>query len=305
MTPEQYAREFLHPDDLAMVAEARREINTTSNPNFVTQWEHRIIRRDGEIRHILVRIGITKDAEGRTLWGHGANQDITERKRTEEALRRANSQLNLLTRITRHDILNEVNIGLLYLDDAERKCTDPEITERLQKIASAIETIQSLIEFTREYEELGSHEPQWMQLDAAMPRSFFPASITLTADIQDISIIADPMLNKVFFDLLDNSIRHGQRVSEIRVSTHEINETLILVWEDNGAGVIEDEKEKIFERGFGKNTGNGLFLIREILSLTGISIIENGIPGEGARFEITVPSGAFKKILVSSSGTLF
>ncbi|HWQ68168.1 MAG TPA: PAS domain S-box protein [Methanospirillum sp.] len=295
MTPEQYTREFFHPEDVSLMAETNEKASTTTDPNFVIQSEHRIIRRDGEVRNILVRIGIMKDAEGRIIWVHGANQDITERKKIEEALRKANIQLNLLSSITRHDILNKVNVAHLYLDDAEMKCTIPEITVRLEKTKSAIEAIHSLIEFTRIYEELGSHDPQWIQLDAVMPNFFLPDSITLTADVQGISICADPMLKKVFFDLLDNSTRHGQRVSHIRVFAHEINGNLVVTWEDNGVGVIEEEKEKIFERGFGKNTGTGLFLIREILALTNISIIENGIPGEGARFELTVERGAFEK----------
>jgi signal transduction histidine kinase len=66
-----------------------------------------------------------------------------------------------------------------------------------------------------------------------------------------------------------------------------------VVWEDNGIGVAADKKERIFERGFGKNTGLGLFLAREILDITGIKIRETGEPGKGARFEMKVPHGAF------------
>jgi len=68
----------------------------------------------------------------------------------------------------------------------------------------------------------------------------------------------------------------------------------VVVWEDNGVGIMEEEKERIFERGYGKNTGLGLFLVREILSLTGIMISETGTPGTGARFEITVPKGSYR-----------
>lgn len=102
------------------------------------------------------------------------------------------------------------------------------------------------------------------------------------------------MLEKVFFNLIDNSIRHGQKVTEIRISARHFDEGLLIALEDNGVGIPVDEKEKIFERGFGKNTGFGLFLVREILSLTGITIKEIGVPGSGARFEITVPKGAFR-----------
>ena len=53
-------------------------------------------------------------------------------------------------------------------------------------------------------------------------------------------------------------------------------------------------QEKIFERGFGKNTGLGLALSREILDITGIMIRETGEPGKGARFEMVVPKGAWR-----------
>ncbi len=102
------------------------------------------------------------------------------------------------------------------------------------------------------------------------------------------------MLEKVFFNLLDNSIRHGKWVSEIRVTIQESESGLNIVWEDNGEGIPDSEKESIFEYGVGKNTGFGMFLIREILLLTGITIREIGKWMKGARFEIIVPNGVYR-----------
>ena len=102
------------------------------------------------------------------------------------------------------------------------------------------------------------------------------------------------MLEKVFFNLLDNSIRHGGQVTEIRVSSRQSNEGLALVWEDNGTGIPNEEKDRIFEKGYGVNTGLGLSLCREILAITGMSMRETGEPGSGARFEIAVPKGAYR-----------
>ena len=64
--------------------------------------------------------------------------------------------------------------------------------------------------------------------------------------------------------------------------------------EDDGIGIPVHDKELIFERGFGKNTGLGLFLSREILSITNISIREVGEFQHGARFEINVPQGVYR-----------
>ncbi|MGA2162347.1 MAG: PAS domain S-box protein [Methanoregula sp.] len=221
-------------------------------------------------------------------------RDVTERKRAEYALRLANRQLNLLTGITRHDILNKISVILGFIKIAETKSNDPVSVEYLRRIKSATTAIRSQIEFTRVYQDLGTNQPQWIGLDTIMPRSHIPATITLNADVQGIEVFADPMLEKVFFNLFDNSIRHGERVTEIRVASHHLGEDLVIVWEDNGTGIAADEKERIFERGFGKNTGFGLFIVREILSLTGITITETGEPGTGARFEIWVPEGVYR-----------
>ena len=64
--------------------------------------------------------------------------------------------------------------------------------------------------------------------------------------------------------------------------------------EMDGLGIVTDEKERIFERGSGRNTGFGMFLVREILSLAGITITETGEPEKGARFEIIIPFVAYR-----------
>ena len=224
----------------------------------------------------------------------GSVHDITDRKRAEDAIRQANRQLNLMTSITRHDINNKISIITGYLAIAKKKFTDPTLADYFGKMESAIKAIQTQIEFTRVYHDLGTREPQWEELGKVLPKSHVPPNVFLNAEIAGIEVYADPMLEKVFFNLLDNSIRHGQHVTEIRVSSCQSPEGLKILWEDNGIGIVPEEKEKIFERGFGRNTGLGMFLAREILSLTGISIRETGTEGKGARFEIIVPPGKFR-----------
>jgi PAS domain S-box-containing protein len=87
MSAEAFAQRFLHPDDAHLVADEVAKAVTTADPEYVSQLDTRIFRRDGELRHVLVHISITKDAEGRTTQLLGANQDITERKKSEQELR--------------------------------------------------------------------------------------------------------------------------------------------------------------------------------------------------------------------------
>jgi len=74
------------------------------------------------------------------------------------------------------------------------------------------------------------------------------------------------------------------------------DEALQIFIRDDGAGVSVQDKEKIFGRGYGKNTGLGLFLVREILSITGITVTEQGTLGEGACFVLTIPPVHYRKI---------
>ena len=93
---------------------------------------------------------------------------------------------------------------------------------------------------------------------------------------------------------MDNAVRYGGKITTIKYTLEKSGEDYRIVCEDDGEGVTAGEKERIFERGFGKNTGLGLFLSREILGITGIMIHETGQPGLGARFEIFVPKGAYR-----------
>ena len=110
----------------------------------------------------------------------------------------------------------------------------------------------------------------------------------------NLEVYADPLFEKVFFNLFDNAVRHGEHVTEIWIRFEQRGYAGVLIVEDDGVGVTKEDKSKIFRRGFGKYTGFGLFLTREILAITGITIQETGEPGKGARFEMIVPTGEYR-----------
>lgn len=225
--------------------------------------------------------------------------DISERKKAEDALLQVNRQLNLLSSITRHDILNRIMVTLFYCGEVQDVVTNEKAKQQLQTVIHNTKEIQSLIEFTGQYHELGTTAPEWQNVERLFNHrdvQGFLQTIEFCSDLENIQIYADMMLKKVIYNLVENSIRHGENLSEIRLTSHEESRDMIIWYEDDGGGISIEEKEKAFEKGFGKNTGLGLFLIREILSITGITIVEKGEPGIGVRFEIRVPAGKWRSI---------
>ena len=228
----------------------------------------------------------------------GVNIDITERKQAHEAQLLATKKLKLLTSITRHDINNQILALQSYLALMEMKRPDPAFDEYFRKTRIAAERISAMIQFTKEYEVIGMKNPGWENCRTLVETAATQvplANIRLENDIPaGTKVFADPLIVRVFYNLMDNAVRYGKTITTIRFSVRKSDDGLVILCEDDGKGVPADEKEKIFERGFGKNTGLGLFLSREILSITGITIQETGEPGKGARFEIIVPQGSFR-----------
>ncbi|MFA5414506.1 MAG: PAS domain S-box protein [Methanoregula sp.] len=226
-------------------------------------------------------------------------RDITGRKAAEEALRLVHQKLNLLASITRHDILNQLLALKGYLTLSYDWIDNPQkVAEFIKKEELVAQTIEEQITFTREYQEMGVSEPVWQhigdcfrQVQAQLPMR--DVSVTVACD--GLEIYADPLLQKVFFNLCENGLRHGsERMRSIRISAQRTDGGMKLIYEDDGVGIPAADKKRLFTRGFGKHTGLGLFLSREVLGITGITITENGVPGVGARFEIRVPEGMYR-----------
>ena len=296
--PELHSRgksflNYIHPDDAETCMNALNHVKETGER--VKNIEYRIRHSNGTWHWNTSSVVPTRDKTGEITGFEGIAIDITERKLAEEAIRFANRKLNILSGITRHDILNLIMVISASLEIARDYATDKELVKSLDKIQKAAASIQRQIEFTREYENLGVEKPIWTDIFKVIEKTA-NENIKLFNNCKNISVNADSMLEKVFANLMDNTLMHGGSATEVHTECIISGDELKIIWQDNGTGVSDFEKELIFKRGYGKNTGFGLFLTKEILSITGMSIKETGVFGNGARFEITVPAGGWKTI---------
>jgi PAS domain S-box-containing protein len=258
-----------------------------------------IVTHDGrEIPGIIYASPII--GEKRIAGIHGVIVDVAEKIRLERALESTNQKLNMMNSVTRHDVLNSITGVLGLCDMLEGITTDTDARAIVSEIHGQVIKIKDLIIFTKDYQSVGVKAPQWQGLCHSI-RSAASAIGRDTVQVNlpgtDAEIYADPFFGRVFYNLIDNSFRHGGSVRNISVET-EVNPegVLIIRYRDDGTGVSPGEKERIFEQGFGKNTGFGLFIIREILGITGLTIREAGTFGSGVLFEISVPKAAWKPL---------
>jgi len=219
--------------------------------------------------------------------------DITERKRAEEALCQVNRKLNLLSGITRHDINNQLSVLQSFLELMAMKQPDLVHNKYFEEVGIASRRISSMIRFTAEYESVGINTPVWLDCRSLVETAALGVPLGGIIVENDLpagaEVFADPMIVKVFYNLIDNAVRYGGKITTIRFSVESRDSCQVLACSDDGDGISGKDKERIFERGFGKTTGLGLALAREILDITGIAISETGEPGSGARFEMNVP----------------
>ncbi len=220
------------------------------------------------------------------------SRNMTERRRSERIIDQANKKLGLLTEVTRHDMRNQLSVlsGYLHLlgqTEDTLKCRDLS-----RKMERSIQTLRDQLEFTKKYQDIGSQEPVWQDLHALVSRAreqLDLGGLQVEEENTHMLVLADPLLEKVVFNMVDNVLRHGSGATVLRVRMEEEDGHAILTFQDDGAGIGGTARKHLFERGYGKNTGFGLFLSREVLGMTDMSIQESSTDGEGARFDITIP----------------
>ena len=246
-----------------------------------------------------------KNAEGEVTGVVIVSNDITEHKKTEEELKRnqakmeiINEKLNVVGRLTRHDVGNKLMVikSNLYLLKKQIG-GNPNLAKYLESMDSAINQSDEMFEFSRIYEKIGAEKTLEIDVTQCLNQAItlLPnlGIIKIVNECQGLKVIADSLLKQLFYNLLDNSLKHGEKVTEIRLHfSKKEDDGVKLVYEDNGVGIPLANKSKLFHEGFstGKGTGFGLSLIKKMIEVNGWTITEEGEPNKGAKFVITIPN---------------
>lgn len=289
----------VHPDDIGCLKEKMAQLLRTGSANS----EYRVKHQNGS--------WVYRFAKSTLLYNHNHEpfailaiiRDVTENKKAEQALKDSeqkyqllNEKLNIIGAFARHDIRNKLAVinGNVYL--AKKSVKDnPALMSKLDQINAASLNIVSILDFSKEYESLGSKAPTLIDVGKVVCNAVASFSdlkgIKIGNKCVDFNVLADDMLTTIFHNFIENTLKYGEKATQIQVSYKTNSDgTATIIYEDNGVGIDDEIRPKLFEKGVGKGSGYGLYLIKRACDLYGWTLKETGARNIGARFELGVPN---------------
>ncbi len=262
-------------------------------------------RKDGS--ELNVALSVEPIIEQETFAGFViVYKDITELVQAKESLETAlyetevlNEKLSVVGGLTRHNVRNKLMAiaGQAYLLQ-KRMGANPDVTAFTDKLNTFVEQAEKLLEFSRVYEKIGMEQLRPISVADCFSGAvaMFPElqKLQVSNELDGLVVTADSLLMQVFYNLIDNSLKHGAKVTRIQAHFTQDDGKVTLVYEDDGVGIAEAAKAKLFTEvpDAAKAIAHGLFLIQKLMAVYGWTITENGKPGKGVKFTITIPRKA-------------
>jgi len=214
-------------------------------------------------------------------------------------LENATEKLQVIGSLTRHDARNKLAVLNNYIYLLRKKIVDnTDANKFLTAMDEATKQLLAILEFEKVYEQIGSE----ILVYANVEKLFAEASLLITdfkgikleCKCNGLEVLTDSLLRQLLYNLMDNTLKYGEKTTLIRLSCRKDENSMLLIYEDDGVGMSDEVRFHLFEKGFGKGTGFGLYMAKRIIEDYGWSIKENGKFGVGAKFTIKIPENKFR-----------
>jgi PAS domain S-box-containing protein len=290
--------------------------------------------------HDVETVFVTKDGRELTVSGNACPifkdgkfvstvaffEDVTERKKNEEKIKENNRRIELMNEklrvvgsLTRHDVRNKLSTITGYSYILKKKHPDQaDVVDGLDKMVQAVKDSLKIFDFAKAYEQIGIEKLVYIDVEKAINEAaemFSGLTFKVVNDCHGLTVRADSLLRQLVYNFIDNTRKYGQKTTFAKIHYKKISSgDLELIYEDDGVGIPFDDKQQLFKQGFstGGSTGFGLFLVKKMIEVYGWTVNEEGKPGEGAKFKITIPKNdgeihfsIFQDLTVSKSNPEF
>jgi signal transduction histidine kinase len=219
----------------------------------------------------------------------------SELEKAQRKLSVYEEKLRIVGSLTRHDVRNKLSTitGNVFL---AKKMLPPghKIEQHLNEVMTAVNQAIEIFDFARTYEKKGMEKLDYTDVNVSFKTASTlianKSAVEITNDCCGLEVLADSLLSKIFYNLIDNSLKHGGKVTKIHLSFEDTSRNHIkLCYKDDGIGIPDIDKEKVFLEGYGKGTGYGLYIIKQICDVYGWTIRETGTFNKGVQFTFTIP----------------
>ncbi|WP_340097851.1 PAS domain-containing sensor histidine kinase [Salinibaculum salinum] len=280
---EQVA-EYFHPDDRKAVRDAFQTVVSRSD-DTVESVEYRHEQADGTYRWVESTASSDPTPEGHYVVN---TRDISDRKERERELERTNERLDAFASVVSHDLRNPLNVAMLHLDLAMEDCDSDHLTDVVQ----AHERMQTLIEDLLTVSRDGNLVTETDRVElASLSNGCWQTVSTGTASLAieiDRKLEADrSRLRQLLENLMRNAVEHGGEDVTVTIGALEEREGFYVA--DDGPGVDEANRERVFESGYSTNrdgTGFGLAIVSDIADAHGWEISMTESSTGGVRIEL-------------------
>jgi PAS domain S-box-containing protein len=286
-----------HINDVVVPDDRRKEGEALDKEARKGYVYHNTVRRKKDRSLVQVAVSAAPITVGDKVAGIVAMyHDISDLKNAEKRLDVMNEKLRVVGSLTRHDVRNKLTAvnGNAYLI-RKRLIDDPDAIENLRSIEAAVRELERIFDFASAYEKLGVEQLAYVDAKKTVDEAaaLFPdlKDVKIVNDCGGLTLLADSLLRQLFYNLIDDSLKHGEKLTQIRIHYEKSEDRLKLVYEDDGVGISKDAKPKLFKEGYttGKGSGYGLYLIKRMMDVYGWTIQETGTPDKGVCFTMVMP----------------
>ncbi len=268
-------------------------------------------RADGSDIWLILNSSPIVNEAGQFVGSINISTDISDQKWMEKELvgyaeafsesskriQELNDKLRVVGNLTRHDIRNKLAALNAYTYLLKRKIENPDALQYIAEMENTSKQMIKILDFEHAYEQVGSEELVFVDVEKFFSEASALISdfkgIQISSECKGLNVLADSLLRQLLYNLMDNTLKYGEKTSKIRLHYENEPNQLRLIYEDNGVGIPQELKGHLFEKGFGRGTGFGLYMMKRICETYGWSMFENGKFKEGAKFIIIIPKDRF------------
>jgi PAS domain S-box-containing protein len=323
-------RNITHPDDLQASLDVLRKVNEGAIASF--HMEKRYVHRDGHTVWVALSGSVVKDPEGRPLYTVAQMQDITERKKAEEELRRYSTDLEAMVKERTEDLervhallleagrlaavgsvaaqvahdlrnpLTAINTNLFYLSEAFRDKVDEKVKESIKTMQAAVshanKIVEDLLEYSRPTELKVKGLPLRPIVNDTIGSMEIPSDVKLNVRIPaSAKVDGDASkLMRVFRNVILNAVESMPKGGELEIASDVRGDKVVTTIRDTGEGIREADMAKLFTPFFttkARGLGLGLSICKRLVEAHGGTIEVKSRPGQGTTVSIVLPrSGA-------------